>query len=228
MEKNRSTKIIAIVALLVAVVGVSLGFAAYNTSLTIQSGAEVSPGAENFKVVFLKDNTGVEAVTGVKVTPTKTPDTLTAADAEINGTTISGLSATFTARNQKVVYEFYVKNIGSYDAFLKSIVFNEVVTGKTRNCTTKVTGDTKNAEQAKVDLDCENITLTLTVGDSQATKDLTTSVSDITGRTLAQNASELVTVTIEYTAGDKINTAEDFTVEFGDINLNYSTSDTSN
>ena len=35
MEKDRGTKVIAIVALIVAVVGLSLGFAAFSSTLTI-------------------------------------------------------------------------------------------------------------------------------------------------------------------------------------------------
>ena len=39
MERDRSGKVIAIVALLVGVVGLTIGFAAFSNTLTIQSSA---------------------------------------------------------------------------------------------------------------------------------------------------------------------------------------------
>ena len=50
MEKDRSTKIIAIAALLIGIVGLSLGFAAFSNTLTISSSAEVTPDQSAFNV----------------------------------------------------------------------------------------------------------------------------------------------------------------------------------
>ena len=43
MEKDRGGRVIAIVALLVGVVGLTIGFAAFTNTLTIQSDASVTP-----------------------------------------------------------------------------------------------------------------------------------------------------------------------------------------
>ena len=48
MERDRSAKIIAIVALCVAVVGLSIGFAAFSNNLTIKSNATVSPNQNDY------------------------------------------------------------------------------------------------------------------------------------------------------------------------------------
>ncbi len=52
MEKQRQTKVITIVALVVAVFGISLGFAAFSNILTISSSATVKPDALSFSVRF--------------------------------------------------------------------------------------------------------------------------------------------------------------------------------
>ena len=62
MEKDRSGKIIAIVALFVAVVGLSLGFAAFTTSLTIDTAANVTSNSSNWNVGFSVDGTNIADV----------------------------------------------------------------------------------------------------------------------------------------------------------------------
>ena len=60
MERDRSAKIIAIVALCVAVVGLSIGFAAFSNNLTIKSNATVTPNQNDFDVNFSTSNSGAE------------------------------------------------------------------------------------------------------------------------------------------------------------------------
>ena len=54
MEKSRTSKIIAVVALVVAVLGLSLGFAAFSNTLTISSSATVSPDSGDFDINRIK------------------------------------------------------------------------------------------------------------------------------------------------------------------------------
>ena len=51
MEKTRQIKILSIVALVVAIAGMTLGFAAFSTTLSISSSATVTPNSDDFKVV---------------------------------------------------------------------------------------------------------------------------------------------------------------------------------
>ena len=57
MERDRSAKIIAIVALCIAIVGLSIGFAAFSSNLTISSSANVKPDPSSFDVNFSTSNT---------------------------------------------------------------------------------------------------------------------------------------------------------------------------
>ena len=72
MEKDRRARVIAIAALLVGVVGLSLGFAALTNTLTIRSEAAVDVD-DNVLNVDFADSTG--DATATSVTPTLNPAT---------------------------------------------------------------------------------------------------------------------------------------------------------
>lgn len=216
MEKDRSSKVIAVIALLVAVIGLSVGFASFSSTLTISSSANVTPNSDTFKVVFSSNGTTLttEAVSG-DVTGTGASATNAAINNDTNPT-ISGLAATFTEPGQKVVYTFYAHNNGEYDAFLKSVTYANV-TGKSESkvCTAGI-GTT----ETLVTHACDDISVKVNVG----TTNTTASTADITGHSLLKGAFEQVTVTIEYAAdGDRAD--GDFSVAFGDISLVYSSVD---
>ena len=52
MEKERHIKILSIIALVLAIAGMSLGFAAFSTTLNISSSASVTPNSDNFNIIF--------------------------------------------------------------------------------------------------------------------------------------------------------------------------------
>lgn len=217
MEKNRSSKVIAIVALLVAVGGLSLGFAAFSNTLRISSNANVKPSSNTFNVDFSSSDTGV--VTD-PVTPVKDPTTITAKDATIDNTTdptITDLSATFTEPGQKATYTFYAANVGEYDAFLKAITY-ENVQGETA---TKICTAGENTTDALVQSACDAITVKVKVGTEAETAG---SVASITKHSLVKDTNEPIVVTIEY-AADGARADGDFSVKFGDITLTYSSVD---
>ena len=226
MENERSSKVVAIVALCVGVVGLSLGFAAFSSTLTISSSAGVKPNSETFNVDFsTTDATGADVeITTDPVVPTKNPDSIEAANATIDNVdepTITGLKANFTAPGQSVTYTFYAHNAGEYEAFLNSILINETSegSGKTKICTASPQSESNPnpANQDLVDDACEAISLSIKVGDEAVTN---TSIPSITGHSLAQDTSELVTVTIDY-AVDGPRADGNFSVAFGDITLVY-------
>ena len=50
MEKERQVKLLSIIALVVAITGMTLGFAAFSTTLNISSSATVTPNSSDFKI----------------------------------------------------------------------------------------------------------------------------------------------------------------------------------
>ena len=214
MEKNRSGQFIALLALIVAIVGVSVGFAAFSSALSIQSSANVKPDQSTLNVDFSSSDTAV--VTNA-IKPTTTPTTVVATDATIDNSTdpvIRNLSATFKEPGQKAVYTFYAYNAGELEAFLKSIVY-ENVSSETSN---KVCTAGEGTTDALVQKACEGISLKVKVGTEAETS---SGIASISNHSLGKAKSEEITVTLEY-ASDATRADGDFTVSFGDVTLNYS------
>jgi len=215
MERERGSKVIAIVALCVGVIGLSLGFAAFSSNLTIKSTAQVNP-EDNFSVVFVEPITPTENG-GVAGQPTVSTNHTTQGTETVESSTVGDLSATFTAPGQSVTYTFNAENQGSYIAYLTDVVFNNVA-GKesTKVCTVPATGTT----EAYVNGDngaCQDITLTLTIDGTQVTPDSFASVINP-----GTNNTAVYAVTIAYNEREGQQLADGpFSVAFGDIELTY-------
>ncbi len=217
MEKNRSAQVIAIVALVVGVVGLSIGFAAFSSVLNIQTSANVKPDSNTMNVDF---SSAEDKVSIAEIIPTATPSSLVTTNAVIDNSgdpTISNLSAKFTEPGQTVVYKFYAYNAGELNAYLKSIVFGNVAGQNTTKACTALDGTT----DALVQKACEKISVKVKVGNEIETS---TGKASITGHTLNKGTGEMVTVTLEYEAGAE-RADGDFNISFGDITLNYSSAD---
>ena len=50
MKNSRQTKLLVIIALVLALTGMSLGFAAFSSTLSISSSASVTPNSSDFKI----------------------------------------------------------------------------------------------------------------------------------------------------------------------------------
>ena len=133
MEKQRKVKILAIIALFVAVCGMTLGFAAFSKVLTIESKAIVVPDETKFSIVASGSSTDKTPGGEYNLIPTLVGFTSEEA-AEyielntakvINGeqTTIS-VNTSFFRPGQSAEYILYIHNVGEYDIYLKSMTFN--------------------------------------------------------------------------------------------------------
>ena len=221
MEKDRKARFVAIIALLVGVIGLSIGFAALSNTLTISSSAEVTVDSSTFNVDFSSSSSGSTASTS-PVTPTLTPSNGPAAFTATNGSinnsgassaAITNLHVTFTEPGQKATYTFYTKNVGALQAYLTNVTFASPV----KTCTAK-TGTT----QTLVDSACAGISLKLTLGSEVFTASTARAAfATATAHDLAVGANETVTVEIEYASGSA-QADGDFDVAFGDITLSYS------
>lgn len=220
MEKDRGSKVIAIVGLVVAVAALSIGFAAFTQNLTISSSAKVTPSDNVLKVLFSSDGTAQkeEAV----VANPSTGDAQKGTNATINNNggvnpTITGLHADFTDKGQTVTYTFYVHNDSEYIAYLKSVAFANAAGSDTYKKCTKGTDTT----EAMVTAACADVKLKISVGGTE----FTSSNAAVTDSSLAVGAFAPVVVTISYDAAGTSTTPipdGDFSVAFGDITLGYS------
>ena len=215
MERDRGTKIIAIVALCVAIVGLSVGFAAFSSNLTINSSAKVTPNASDFDVNFSTSNASEldGTVSGVGT------NSATGEDATIDNSdapTITGLKANFTEPGQTVTYSFHAHNAGKYVAYLNNVTYSNV-SGKTA---TKVCTAGSGTDATMVEAACNGISVSVKVGNDTYTG----SMDRITNHLLDLDAYEEVVVTIEYTSTAS-RADGDFEVAFGDIRLTYDSVD---
>lgn len=217
MNKTIDTKQATIIILVVAILCLSVGFSAFSTALNISSSANVSPDATTFSVVFSSSDSALETN---PINPKKSPESIVATPATINNAsepTISNLSATFTEPGQSVTYNFYTRNTGEYDAFLKGITFQNVQSQSATKVCTASPGTTDSLVQAA----CNDIQISIKVGNES---EATATTNNITGHSLLQGSSEPVTVKIEYLSNGA-RADGDFSVSFGDISLNYSSVD---
>ena len=203
---DRSSKVIAIVALCVGVVGLSLGFAAFSSNLVIKSNATVEANATDFSVVW--DGTSIESsVTGTAVAGTPTVTTSTVGT-DNNASTIGALSATLKAPGDSVTYTFNARNAGKYIAYLNDVNFIAPL----KECT--ATGSTT---QGLVDQACQHISLTLKVGEETIT-----SATEAFNSSIDIGENQPVTVTIAYAAVEgQVLPDGGFDVSFGDIQFLY-------
>lgn len=213
MNDGKTYKIIALVALILGAIGVTIGYAAFSNTLTITSQAEVHPDTSTFNVDFSSSSS---AVATDHITPTLSAvvNGFSATNATIdnaNDPVISNLKATFTAPGQSATYTFYAYNAGEYLAYLNSIIFSG-----NKTCTA-ATGTT----QSLVDSACNGISLSVKVGNEAVT---TTSVATISSHTLAKNTAEEIVVVISYDAGSAVADGN-FTVALPNIVLTYGSAD---
>lgn len=146
MEKNRGTKILAIVAIIIAVIGLSVGFAAFSATLTINGTGTVK--ASSWQVRF--ENLSAVAKTG-------TATEVTAPTINTNDTNIGDYSVTLTTPGDSISYTFDVANNGTFDAEVTAITI------PTPTCT----GNGANAETDALNV-CNNVAYTLTYDDGTA------------------------------------------------------------
>ena len=114
MEKTRKVKIISLCALLVAVLGLTVAFAALSQTLTINGSAAVNTASWDihFENLTLSEKTGTAEVSG-------TP--------QLTGTVISGIDVSLNKPGDKIVYEFDLVNNGSIEAKLTNINVNNLI-----------------------------------------------------------------------------------------------------
>lgn len=232
MERDRTTKVVAICGLLLAVVGVSLGFAAFSQNLKISSAATVTP-SDNMYIYFAssdqKNGEGEIVADPVGASPAQydtVDDTTVEHKAIIDNSNnkapaITGLRADFTAPGQSVTYSFYAYNAWEYAAYLKSINIDATKVCEAKDGALSNDEAIKASQEAKIVEACKGISISVKVGNEDNEVNVDTTTGNIANHTLAKDSFEPVVVTITYAAGSSVADT-DFDVTFGDVTLNYS------
>ena len=147
MEKERKIKVLSVAALLVAVLGLTVAFAALSQTLTINGSATVNTASWDihFKNLSSPTLTGAAEVTTAPAIDTK-------------GTTIGDYALKLTKPGDSVTYTFDVENKGTINAKI-----SELVKAAKPTCT-----GTGAAATADAKIICDGLTYTLTYTDGGA------------------------------------------------------------
>lgn|SRR5574344_656781 len=179
MNKNKTTKIIALTALSLAILSISIAFATISTNLKINGSANMSPA---FKVDFtnLSDAT-ISGNASVDSNP------------NLKATSLTNVKVLFTALGESVTYKFDLKNNGVIPATISSYVKTSPICVGTNSDPTVATNDASTV--------CSNITYSLTYTD--------TGEEVKVGDVLNINTTRNLTFTIKYNGlampTDKVN-----------------------
>lgn len=234
MINNKQSKIITIVVLCIAVVGITLGFAAFSNTLTISSNATVSPNSSDFKMTIYGMSSLSALEKGIdNIYEVETYDSLTttvpyieisnqtitdSTPAIINNEahTISNISATFTKpdNTNSITYMFMIKNDGKYSAYIKETDFKAMENKlSTKTCVSKTDINKDLVTEA-----CDGIRLSI-IGESR--QKFLSSNSNFGTHEILPNDYIFLFISMYYT-GDVIADQE-FSVEFPELTLNFST-----
>ena len=224
MEKERNTRVMAIIALCLAVVGLSIGFAAFTRNLNITFSESNVNISGDLDVRFLASADPEDTSTIINA---ETSSGTTASPATIlgDGKTIGGVWFTFNNNAQSVKYDFYIYNNSEYDAYLKSVEFLNYA-GADQN---KVCTALEGTNQDMVDEACDSIVAIIGAdfnGDNELFENeiIYDSMSNISSIKIPKGGITLATLAILY-VGDSTSAIlpnGDFKINFGDIKLNFS------
>lgn len=194
MEKERGAKVIAIVALLIAVVGLTVGYAAYSSTLTINGTANVDPAS--WKVNFgYKTGDSLTGTIKGHATETTAP---TLAD-----TTISGFDVTLKAPGDSVTYNFLIKNSGTLNAKLANFTMG------TLTCAPNASSSISQEDATRL---CGELKYTLTYADGSTIT---------TGTTLNSNDSKELELKLEWPSASTLSVSDDVKVTIGTTTFVY-------
>ena len=221
MEKQRQVKILSIVALVLAISAMTLGFAAFSTTLSISSSATVTPSSEDFKVVLSRSDTSVIN------SDTLEQDCIPPQFSETGNTQMGygclgndyfrDSDAQFTVPGQSVEFIMYAHNIGEYDAYLNSVTYDVLDNGEYKKCRA-FTDATSSLVQAA----CEGIKMTVSVDG------VTYEVGEIiAAHKLSKGSVKEIKLKIEYEAG-AARVDGPIGIDFSNIKFNYSTVESDN
>ena len=217
MEKNSSGKIMAMIALAISVIALTVGFAAFSDSLTIQGAATAKSSVNAF------DN----ATNGLNY-KANSMECHSTADSSVNvisgsysaGTlsddSWSGINVPLTNEVPSVTCTAIIENKSAYTAYLRSLGANGGV-----QCAS--TGGNAATNVSNV---CSTVDLTVQIGSVQTDKITShgtvqpTANNSTTGSIAASNGEATVTVTISY--DPTAVTDEDVTITLPTITHDYS------
>lgn len=195
MEKERKVKVLSLAALIVAVLGLTVAFAALSQTLTINGTAKIEKATWDIHFNNLSE---AQKTGGAEV--------VTAPTIQENSTVIKTFDLKLTKPGDSVKYTFDVVNAGSIDATLSSVV------PATLKPTCTGSGASADTDATTV---CDGLTYKLTYTDSGEAVKATDE--------LPKNSTKNLTLELSFdiTKNGSLTIANDVEISALDITLNY-------
>lgn len=164
MKNTRQTKLLVIIALVLAITGMTLGFAAFSSTLSISSSASVTPNSNDFKIkIYGYPETTTDNIFNINAYTSETTgygfddNTLNLLDAvaSINNTTLSitGINTKMTQPTDDHLFFFRIANEGQYDAYFD---LSQLTENKPLSCIAE-----QETTESLVNSACDSITQTI-------------------------------------------------------------------
>ena len=223
MKKNRRVKTMAIVVLFMTIVGLTMGFFAFSSTLIVEPMANVLPNEGKFKLVlygydYLKnsDLQNFDELSTTVSDPFRIIGAEGAHQAKIDNSlfSISNLHAKFTGPGQSVSYAFMMRNEGSVDVYLNSIEFDTILNGNLK----KQCVNSNGVFNESINKVCDDIRLSVEIKGNEYYD-----TNNFSGNNIKIAKDEFIEffVHIDYRQNGDIG-YEYLFVDFGDILLNFS------
>lgn len=196
MEKDRGFKIIAIAALLFSVVGLSIAYAGFTSTLTVEGTATA---ASAWKIKWINLDSGT--ATGYASVADKT------LAIQSGDQSISGFMGTVKAPGDTITYTWKVRNDGDINATLAGVTLGSL------SCA-PATGSS--ATQAEATALCGKLSVSFTYDGTAVT-------SGTTGLTLPLDSKteKPVTMVLTYAAGDAAEISGDVAITLSTTSFQY-------
>ena len=216
MEKNRQLKIMFIVALVLSITAMTLGFAAFSSALNISSSASVTPNGDDFNIRLVGINGDNKMIVGSSSISGNEPVTIMD-----DGRTISGITAKLAKPGDKVQFWALLYNAGKYDAYFDSAIINKIVgEDSTRKC---ISSGENTVSAELLDEVCSDISVGFGLFDyDEGTGKVDTSTFYSFGDIIEKGKKYLLSFNINYDARG-IYADGDFEVIFGNASFSFST-----
>ena len=239
MRYDRKVKILSIIVLVIAVVGMSLGFAAFSATLNISSSATVTPNSADFKVKvygltdydaidferFFNSNLDMSIWSSDYSTAIDKDNLgINATNATINNTnfTVSNMSAEFTEpSNFSIGYIFLIKNEGAYGTYISipEYLKQMYLSGEHMGTCTPGVGATEELVQEA----CEGVYSLITAVYSSNGDNISNYLVNPTASDYLIGVDDYVVVAYEIGYSGDARADGPFSVEFEDFKITFST-----
>ncbi|MBQ3511970.1 MAG: hypothetical protein IJA30_06740 [Bacilli bacterium] len=232
MEKQRRVKILSIVALVLAISAMTLGFSAFSTTLNISSSATVTPNASDFKMMVygLNDDVteddyneytldsnlytstnSIRPILGGAWNGLSSPlsSTIGTISSTSNSIVISNMSVGFYKPTEQIIYPMIIYNEGKYDAYVTSEILGE------KECTTTESTMTPLMEYA-----CEQVNMVFELYTSDGDE-----IYNSENNNIVLKSGEYIYAHLYMEYSDSSNQLSDgsFNIKFPNIELSFST-----